>query len=217
MDTKIEIEVKFSIPSQEVFYTLGTLKQLGNFLLRRPLTHHYKDTYFDTASWHLLKAGYACRQREREQDVLITLKSVHKAAGPVHKREEWEITLPAPQSPATWPDSKVQARIRRLSQGAPLLPQFTLQQHRTTRDIYDETRLIAELCLDDVTLQYPTHAQHYMEAEIELQAEGSETDLAKLISHMQDIPGLVLQRQSKFERALAALNLDTHGVLPYAE
>ena len=74
----MEIEAKFAVPDLETLQRLQAAEHLAGFALSAGRVERVRDTYLDTTERLILAAGYACRQREREQDegVLITLKGL---------------------------------------------------------------------------------------------------------------------------------------------
>ena len=46
-----------------------------------------------------LAAGYALRQRHDGEKIVVTLKGLGSAADGIHRRAEYEISLPGPTSP----------------------------------------------------------------------------------------------------------------------
>jgi CHAD domain-containing protein len=202
----MEIEAKFSIAEPEISQAFAQVSQLGPFRVGAPRVRRIIDTYLDTPQWTLLHAGYACRQRQMEGKLLITLKGLRQGTDAlqdaIHRRPEWEVALPTALPPAHWPPSEVQRRVRQLVGDLPLEPLFTLRQERVLRDVTRAERRIAELSLDAVTLHHGGHEQCYDELEIELQEAGVEADLAHLIDLLQAEWALEAEPRSKFERGL---------------
>ena len=212
----MEIEAKFSISEPKISQAFAQISRLGPFRVGTPRVRHIVDTYLDTPQWTLLHAGYACRQRQMEGKLLITLKGLRQGTGAIqgaiHRREEWEIPLPTALPPAHWPPSEVRRRVQRLVGDLPLEPLFTLRQERMLRDVTRSKQRIAELSLDAVTLHHGGHDQRYDELEVELQEAGTEADLAQLIDLLQDTWALEAELRSKFERGLSFI-----GAMPTLE
>jgi CHAD domain-containing protein len=212
----MEIEAKLSLPDSETFRRLQAIDHLAGFALSAGQVKQVRDTYLDTADRLVLAAGYACRQREQDDGVLVTLKELKGAESAVHRREELEVWLPADrsaQSPAHeldithdgWPASPVRDRVSQLIGDASLMPLFALQQMRFVRQVSCGEQLVAELSLDEVHLALGDREQTYFELEVELAPQGTEDDLAAIVTHLQDEWGLEPEPRSKFERALAFL------------
>jgi len=198
----MEIEAKFALPDAETLQHLQGIDRLAGFVLAAPQVKQMHDTYLDTVERTLLSADYACRRREREGEVVITLKGLKKAKGAVHRREELEVSLPTDGPPTEWPASPVRDRVLQLIGEAPLFSLFDLQQTRVVRLVSQDERQVAELSLDDVHLTFSGKEQAYLELEVELGPRGSEEDLATIVACLQDEWGLEPEPRSKFERAL---------------
>ena len=209
----MEIEAKFALPDLETLRRLQTIDHLAGFALSASRVKQVRDTYLDTVDCLILAAGYACRQREQDEGVLVTLKGLGGAKEAVHRREELEVLLPAnqpAQSPAhwldvthhEWPASPVRDRVRELIGQASLSPLFELHQTRIVRQVSQGERLVAELSLDEVHLVVDEREQTSFELEVELAPQGTEEDLAIMVTCLQDEWGLEPELCSKFERAL---------------
>jgi inorganic triphosphatase YgiF len=201
----MEIEAKFALPDAETFQRLQAADHLAGFTLSAAQVRQVRDTYLDAAGWPILDAGYACRRREQDENVTITLKGLRGAGGAVHRREELEVVLPADQPPAQWPASPVRERVLKLIGNAPLVPLFELQQTRFARLVSHGERPVGEWSLDEVHLTAEGGEHTYRELEVELAPQGTEDDLAAIVACLQDEWGLEPEPRSKFERALAFL------------
>jgi CHAD domain-containing protein len=209
----MEIEAKFALPDAETLRHLQAIDHLAGFALSTGQIKQIRDTYLDTADRLILAAGYACRRRERGEEVLITLKGLGGAEGAVHRREELQVALPSDQPPTErfdvahheWPASPVRDRVLQLIGEAPLAPLVDLQQTRVVRLVSQGERPVAELSLDEVHLAADEREQTYFELEAELAPQGSEDDLTTIVTCLQDEWGLEPETRSKFERALAFL------------
>lgn len=214
----MEIEAKFAIRNTQAYKTMQAMDSIGRFSLSAGRVYDIHDTYFDTPDRKILQAGYACRQREQDDSRIITLKALHGVSGAVHRREEWETSLPMTAalsaSPSQWPDSAARQRVLALTKCAPLTPLFSLKQRRCVRHVLHVQRLVAELSLDTVTLSHTGSDQPFMELEIELKGEGAEADLAAILCDLANVPGLSPEPLSKFERGLAAINTAPPGITP---
>ena len=215
----MEIEAKFAVPDVDTFQRLQAVEQIAGFSLSIGQVKQVHDTYLDTGDRLLLAARYACRRRERGDELLITLKGLGRAEGAVHRREELETSLPSDASsveglavrPHEWPASLVRERVLQLVGEVPLAPLFDLRQTRVVRlvsqpvdqtDQDQEERLVAELSLDDVHLAVQGREQAYYEIEVELAPQGTEDDLAEIVACLRDEWDLQAEPRSKFERAL---------------
>jgi hypothetical protein len=82
----MEVEAKFVLPDTETFQRLQAIDRLAGFALSAAQVRKIRDTYLDTQERSILVAGYACRQREQDEGLLITLKGLGGAEGAVHRR-----------------------------------------------------------------------------------------------------------------------------------
>lgn len=202
----MEIEAKFTVPNRQVYRALLRLRELAGYTLIPTVSARVADRYFDTADGRLLAAGYACRLRSEGALALATLKGLGGAQGALHRREEQEVQLKAWTPDVTaWPPSSARDLALALSGGAPLQPLFDLEQHRTRADVADGARRVAELSLDAVRAVIGRRPALYYELEVELKAEGTEEDLARLAQVLSTEYGLKPETRSKFERALETL------------
>ena len=198
----MEIEAKFVVPDSETFQRLQTIDQLAGFALGTGRAKQVHDTYLDTPSQLILAAGYACRRREQDGGILMTLKGLETTAGAIHRREELEITSANDEPPVNWPDSPARDKVLQIISDEPLSPLFDLHQTRTVRQVNREDQPIAELSLDDVRVAIGQQEQAYFELEVELRPAGAEEELAVIAASLQDEWGLQPEPRSKFERAL---------------
>ena len=207
----VEVEAKFAVPDARSFQRLQAIDHLADFSLSQGQVEEVRDTYLDTAERAILASGYACRQRTQDGSALITLKGLKGAEGAVHRREELEVLLPSEQPPAHWPESPARDLVLQLTGDAPLIPLLGLEQTRVVRPISRGERPVAEFSLDQVRVVAGTREQTYLELEIELAPTGTEDDLCELVNVLEDEWGLVPQARSKFERALAFLEICLAG------
>jgi CHAD domain-containing protein len=209
----MEIEAKFALPDLATSERLQSIGAVAGFVLSPGHTELMRDMYLDTADRKLMLTGYACRWREEGSDVLITLKELGMAEGAVHRREEQEVVLPGPQppsvetrlSPERWPSSPVREHVLELIGNTSLLPLFRLEQSRAVRMMSKGERDVAELSLHDVRMFVRGEEQVFSELEVELASQGTEQDLASIVTTLQDEWALEAEPRSKFRRALTFL------------
>ena len=198
----MEIEAKFKIPDVETQQRLQSVESLAGFALSTGRTHQVHDTYLDTAGRSILAAGYTCRKRERDGQIIMTLKQLNSPSAAVHRRQEFEVILPSQAPPAQWPDGEARQHVLTWVGHAPLLPLFDLSQTRIVRAVSQGKRTVAELSLDDAHIIAGDREQAFYELEVELKTQGTEDDLATIVSSLQSEWGLQPETRSKFERAL---------------
>ncbi len=206
----MEIEAKFALPDLQTLGHLEAADHLAEFDLLPGRLRQVHDMYLDTASQHLLSAGYACRRREQAEGVLFTLKQLKQLQGPVHRREEMEVLLPSNQPPAEWPECPARERLLQIIGQEQLLPLFQLSQRRIVRPVHRGGAVVAELSLDEVELSAGGKGQQFLELEVELLAEGTEEDLVPIVTCLRDEWHLQPEPRSKFERGLRLLTDRPH-------
>ncbi len=209
-----EIEAKFFVPDRAAFERARTLSHLATYSLGEGRLSSVRDDYLDTDDRVLLAAGYACRLREQEDRILLTVKSVAGSHGAIHRREELEAALPAevslaarpPFTVSDWPSFPARDKIAELAGDRNLLVLFSLNQERFLRDVMEANRRVAVASLDRVSLVVGSASRQWSELEIELAFDGTETDLAAMSDWVRDALGLKPATGSKFERALQVVN-----------
>ena len=178
----MEIEVKYRIPDDQVFSDLKNLPAVGKCSISAGQLVTLHDSYYDTEKSHLLAAGFALRQRQYVNQVVLSLKALTPAIDNVHKREEFEMQAPGIilDQPDTWPDKVFRERLWRITGGLNLIPLFTLVQQRFHRNVSRNDMDIAEMCIDRLRCQSGDTEITYNGLEIELTESGTEQDLQKI-------------------------------------
>jgi CHAD domain-containing protein len=207
----MEIEAKFALPDAATFQRLQAVDHVAGFALSAHQVQQVHDTYLDTGERRILAGGYACRRRQTESEILITLKELGSAEGAIHRRRELEISLPSDQPPSEWPESPVRDILLGLTQGASLTPLFNLRQTRVFRRMSQGELLVAQLSLDNVRLVANRRKKSYFELEVELAPQGTGSDMAAIVAFLHDEWNLEPEPRSKFQRALALLDAEVPG------
>jgi CHAD domain-containing protein len=208
----LEVEAKFSIPDESAFQRLLETTSLGGFSLGGMSVLELHDTYLDTERQALRGGGYAYRLRRSDDGYLATVKGLGGAEGVVHRRVEHELALAEPLPPQEWPPSAARDLVLRLCGKEPLQALFTIRQTRHSRLLRKRECSLAELNLDRVAVgQGGIVVANYLELEAELLPEGCEQDLEELAVELQGRWRLVPEIRSKYERALALLDLEAHS------
>lgn len=215
-----EKEAKFSVTDSEGVIALTANDTLTpDLCLRTRGVVTQADTYFDTPTYSLLRAGYALRVRATAAGYLLGLKSLATAhTGAIHDREEIEAAGAGPQPPTTpeqWPTALADALA---SICAPSCTKTTewqpvayLRQTRHKRDIslaaQPDANLL-ELSVDrvEVFAAQPIGTSlplaTFDEVEVELMDPTAENTLQHVAQHLRSLPGLRPVSSSKLERAL---------------
>ena len=198
----MEIEAKFAVPDISTFQRLQAVDHIAGFALSAHQVQQVRDTYLDTDERLILVSGYACRRRETESEILITLKGLGRAEGAIHRRRELEISLSAYEPPQEWPESPVRDLVLTATGDDPLVPLFELRQTRVFRRMSHGELLVAQFSLDNVRFVADERRRSRFELEVELAPQGTASDMGAIVTYLQDEWGLVPEPRSKFERAL---------------
>ena len=201
----MEIEVKYTISDDQVFANLKSLSAVGKFSVSPGHLVTFCDTYYDTASSHLLAAGYALRFRQYDGQVVLSLKSLTPSVDNIHKREETEIQASelSIDHPSIWPDTALRDRVWRITGGDNLIPLFVLYQQRFLRYVETQNQRIAEMSLDRMHCYKGDSTINYMGLEVELTDSGTEDNLKKIIKKLEQAFELIPEKRSKYEVAMA--------------
>jgi CHAD domain-containing protein len=205
----LEIEAKFSIPDEETFQRLKDTTTVAGFRLGSGEVAELYDRYLDTAGKNALAQGYALRIRCHGSRYLGTLKGLGTALGAIHRRAEYEVELIEPLPLSAWPPSEARDLALRLCGDDRLNTLFEIRQTRHSRPLYDAEQAVVEFHLDRVHLSKEgVEITTYLELEAELLLDEDEEELEAIASELQMLWGVTPQSQSKFERALALVDLE---------
>lgn len=197
-----ELEAKLLVPDDATFEALCRLERIGPLELRNPRERRQHNVYFDTASFRLFRAGYACRIRREGGRALATLKGLGSTAGAIHRREEHEAELAAPTldvllalTEEPWP------RVLALAGGEPLVELFTNQTVRHKRDAWLDGQARVELALDRARFLVASGTRRLLEAELE-SLDGDAQVIERAAAELRERYGLADSTLSKFQRGL---------------
>ena len=203
----MEIEAKYTA-SHTQFLELMKIHALGEYRLENLEEQTLSDHYMDTRQRDIQKAGYACRMREKSGQWTLTVKGLGGVEGSIHQREEYEIEIQQDTPPQQWPNSPASDLVISLTGSHPLVELCAIHQNRTKRAVYRGQRLVGEMSLDVVDMESAGQPKRSYEIEIELQQDGTLSDLQTLDEILQNY-GLHPEPRSKFERAMTQLQ-ETH-------
>lgn len=209
-----EIEYKFTVPDAASFEQLCALTEIGAFALEDAGQRQDDDVYLDTLEYAMLRAGYVCRLRRRNEVWQATIKGLHNQRGDVdsglHQRTEVEVMLPGPAEPPDWPPGPARDLALTLVGDDELVELVHLRQQRYVRTAWLAGHPVAEVSLDNTELDGAE--QSLWLVELELAATGSELELQQLSEDLRtSFPMLQPESRSKLELALGL-----HGI-PVAE
>jgi inorganic triphosphatase YgiF len=209
----VEVEAKFRADDPAPLEALAAMSTLADASLGPPRGVVEIDAYLDTVDGRLADARWACRLRNRDGALRLSLKGPAEPGGGglIHRRPEVEGPASAILDPTQWPPSEARDLLARLSGGEPLLERFRLRQRRTERGVLVDDRPIGTLSLDDVTVLRDgrMEAGRLFTVELELlpAADPSATDdLERLAAALDARPGLVPDPRTKLEHALELLS-----------
>lgn len=200
----MEIEAKFLLSDEDVFRKLSMVDSIGTFAVENMLKSNFSDTYFDTLDMALYSSGYSFRCREKPGKIAYTLKSLDKTDSAIQKREEIEVTVPEKCEVSRLEEGRLKSLVYQVIGSGKLFPLFEVAHERTICNLKDNSRNVAELSLDDVTINCEGNEKTYLELEVELQ-EGTEEELNSLVDVMVGDFGLVPGSSSKFDNGLELL------------
>jgi len=225
-----EIEIKCDAPQADIRERLRQEQPFApTYTLSQAQESLSHDTYLDTLSYNLLRAGFSLRLRQQGEVRVITIKSLaSRASGPLHDRSEWEALLPpdfAPDKVKSWPPELRQRLGKILGKGgkhpwARLRPIARLSQERHKRILTlsesapTETPLlnepVGELSIDLVQVFPPETDSHtplaqFAEVEFELSDESQRQHIQPIAQALTKELGLLPAEESKVQRALRAI------------
>ena len=198
----MEIEAKFVIPDPGVYWHLQRTNRLAGYSVSTSQVINIQDTYMDTSGRRIQRAGYSCRQRETIDGITMTLKSLRKAEGAVHRREEWELMLKAGKPPKKWPKSKIRKRVLKIVGQEDLDELFELQQTRVIRLLIKKGQAFADFSLDSVSLISSDKAKVFFQLEAKPLPDTSDEIFTDIVACLQKEWNLKPEPLSKFERSL---------------
>ena len=207
-----EVEAKFLADGPGALERLAAADRLGRASLGPPRAFDEVDRYLDTDDGRLAAAGWACRLRDRDGRLRVSLKgpAEAQAADWLHHRPEVEAPATDSLDPRAWPTSEARALLDRLSGGRPLQERFRLVQRRTEREVQLDGAHLGTLSLDSVAVvgDGVRDAGTLFAVELELQQAGDAValgSLAELGDALARQPGLEPDGRTKLEHAVALL------------
>ena len=178
-----EAEAKFLI--EDATHVGDLIDSLDSYDVQSAAATDIVDDYWDTPDWHLFRAGWAYRWRDRSGDKSMMLKSYKLQDGIVQKRQEVErrvLAFPQKTTVTLWLPSMSLTNATVFGRGD-LRKLFRVQTHRRLFDIRLSDDALVQLGIDQTTITTdgpvkkpaPGHMT-FVELEIELK-EGQEESL----------------------------------------
>jgi len=197
-----ELEAKLVVPDEATFRALGRVEAIGGLRVRPRATRLQQDTYVDTASLRLCRAGYGCRLRHVGHRAFVTLKGLGGVTGALHAREEFERELDNPSIGALLRlEEEPGPLVRRLTAGEPVARLFTVVTRRRLFDVLEGSRACFEMALDRARFFGPGGEMVFLEVELE-SLDGDRGLLENAAYELRRAYGLTASGLSKFERGL---------------
>jgi inorganic triphosphatase YgiF len=206
----IEVEAKLRADGPEILAALASRPTLGVASLGPAATAAEVDRYLDTDEGALAAARWACRLRERDGRVRVSLKGPPEAPTTetgVHRRPEVEGPANEIPDPSAWPASQARDLLTELAEGAPLRERLRLRQQRTERAVTLDGAALGTLTLDVVAIEAGGRSGGVLHV-VELEMHPSCTDEAAFAEAAADLartPGLTPEPMTKLEHALERL------------
>ncbi|MGH2427737.1 MAG: CYTH domain-containing protein [Candidatus Limnocylindria bacterium] len=205
-----EVEAKFLAADAAPLERLETASRLGDARLGPIVVADELDRYLDTAAGHLTEARWACRLRERQGSIRVSLKGPPIAVDTnrpwLHRRPEVEGPATEELHPRAWPASEARDQLVRLSGGAALVEQLCLRQRRGERPVVLDGERIGTLSLDHCEVETDAGRVgilYVVELELAAGAGRDEAALDRIAEALAISPGLEPEPRTKYEHALA--------------
>ena len=201
-ERKRELEAKLVVPDEAAFAALAEVERIGYLRVRPCGSRLQQDTYVDTASLRLLRAGYACRLRHVGHRAFVTLKGLGGASGVLHEREEIEEEIDNPSIGCLlrMPEAPGH-QVRWLAGGEPVVPLFIVVTLRRLAMVSSGSHDCFEMALDRARFFGQDGELRFLEAELE-SLDGDRALLEEAAHELRRAHGLTASGLSKFERGL---------------
>ena len=203
-----ELEAKFIADEPEPLERLTRDDRLGDAVLGAPAVADELDRYLDTPDGRLATELWACRLRERNGRIVVSLKGPpHGGTGGwLHRRSELEGPASASVDPSDWPASDARAFVERFATGTPLVERFRLRQRRTERSVTVGGRRLGTLSIDVVGVEAGAEEVGRLFV-VELEVDDAHDPRAsrrldELAGELGARPGLHADPRTKLEHAL---------------
>ena len=198
----IETETKFRVPDAGCLRRLGELQAVGPFRVIGRRTVAQRDEYWDTPERSAAAAHVSVRLREVSGERLFTVK-----CGAVVEGQARRVEIEEPAG-----EGELRGWLGALAAAGRVDLPFDPGRLEAVLEIRNRRSILelaapdarAALCLDEVLFRGPRGETGDREAELELEA-GGEARLAEAAAWLRDRFALEPARESKYQRALAAV------------
>ena len=206
----MEIEVKYKALQKITAEQIEAL-DFAPYTRGARAIHPLYDTLLDTCDLAIKKERHRLRVRQDGEQYILTLKGPVTQVGELTMREEHEIVLTShtPYSIDSWPE-EIRDRVLAFIGDRPLEALIHVHNNRRAWDIYHQAeQQVAEIVLDEGTIEAGGLQEAMHEIEVELKESGNEEDAsaicAILLAHLPIKPsskgkskrGFNLLKQSK--------------------
>lgn len=199
----LEVEAKYTVLPADLDL-VAELTHLGPYTLRHAAAPEIQqNTYFDTADGRLSQSRHGLRVRRVGERSRITLKGpAETLADGLSRRVEYE--FPGDDlDPQRWPAGPARELGLRLVGAIPLAPTVTIATARRIAHVERAGTPIAEIALDQGTINAGARQAPICELEIELHGAGTLADIAQIAAALRALITLTPEPRSKLTRALA--------------
>ncbi|MDT8902490.1 CHAD domain-containing protein [Anaeroselena agilis] len=202
-----EVELKLRLLAPEAWEGVFAASAVAEMLLTPPQDEHLESWYFDTAEGDLQEAGLAYRIRLEGGRWVATVKTDGSAAGGLHERREWNVTVDGPEPSYDYFRATEAGPLLAAAAGdAPLEPRFSTVFDRRRADVaFADSRI--EVAADRGMILAGGREEAIAEVELELK-EGSAAAVLALGAELARQLPLAVEPRSKYFRALVLAGLD---------
>ncbi len=205
-----ELELKFSLAEEPVPDSIALRGAFAeaDYEVGQPRVIRQHDCYYDDARLSLARDGLALRRRLTDGQLLATVKTRGRVAGPLHLREELEL----PIEDKLWPDP-ISLRVSAITDPGSLRRQIEIETVRVLHTLSRQGAASALLSFDAVEAWRPQRERSVRFNEVEIEARGGTTEheLFAIAELLEQLLSLTASDMSKLERAQSLLVLGVSG------
>ncbi len=205
LDTEVELKLRLLAP--EAWAEVFSVPAVAALLLTSPQDERLESWYYDTEEGDLQEAGLAYRIRLERGRWVATVKADSSAAGGLHERREWNVTVDGPEPRYDYfRETEAGQLLTATGCGAPLTPRFSTVFDRRRADVaLGDSRI--EVAADRGAILAGGREEAIAEVELELKAGSAAAVLALGAELARQLP-LAVEPRSKYHRALVLAGLD---------
>lgn len=176
----------------------------GEYTLSAAGVKDLDDTYYDTAEFHVNRAGYTCRVRRKGSSAELTLKGLAEANAGMRSRRELNEPLENQSLSPLAAAGPCGAILRAVAGRNPLRAIFTLQTRREIFNLSDAEGHVAEVAVDETTIPVGEDRPVRL-SRVEVEVDATAIDRARpFVAALVAANRLSEAGTSKFESALIA-------------